>query len=81
MDPQGRVFVSNYPVIGEFHHSSFLSGGKVAAAGEVEVINGKILSINNRSGHYKPKSELTDQFVFELSERGADLSGTEIDKL
>lgn len=39
---------------GEFHHSSFMSGERVAMAGMIEVKDGKIMEINNVSGHYKP---------------------------
>ncbi|MEQ9309851.1 MAG: hypothetical protein RLN90_10380 [Balneolaceae bacterium] len=70
MDKEGRIYASNYPVIGEFHHSSFLAGEPVAAAGEIEVKNGKILYINNESGHYKPEKYLIDQFVDELQRQG-----------
>ena len=80
MDPQGRIYASNSPMVGEFHHSSFLSGGKVSAAGEIEVINGKIVGINNTSGHYKPEAKYIDQFTSELSDRGADLSNAYIEK-
>ena len=74
MDPQGRIYASNSPMMGEFHHSSFLSGAEVASAGEIEVINGRIVDITDRSGHYKPDPEHMEQFSNELAGRGADLS-------
>ncbi len=37
-----------------FHHSTFLSGEPVLAAGEVTIENGKITKIANYSGHYQP---------------------------
>ncbi|MEP6792456.1 MAG: hypothetical protein ABI907_13865, partial [Ramlibacter sp.] len=40
-----------------FHHSSFLGGDEVACAGEIEVAHGKLVSINNNSGHYTPPPE------------------------
>ena len=36
------------------HHSSFLAGAPVAAAGEIKVVNGRLVSISNGSGHYRP---------------------------
>ena len=38
----------------KFHHSSFLAGEKVAAAGEIIIENGIIKEITNGSGHYRP---------------------------
>ena len=75
MDPQGRIF-AGAPRIFEFHHSSFLAGGKVAAAGEMDVANGMLLMHDNNTGHYKPTNEHNDQFAQELSERGIDGSKT-----
>jgi len=49
------TFYSHVGKIGRFHHSSFLAGGAVAAAGEWTVENGKLLHINACSGHYKPE--------------------------
>jgi hypothetical protein len=41
-------------VQGQFHHSSFLSGAPVLAAGEIKVRHGGLLAVTNNSGHYKP---------------------------
>lgn len=75
MDPQGRIF-AGAPRIFEFHHSSFLAGSKVAAAGEIEVASGMLLMHDNNSGHYKPTDMHNDQFVNELKERGHDATKT-----
>ena len=37
-----------------FQHTSFLSGGHVQCAGEICIKDGKIININNGSGHYVP---------------------------
>ena len=37
-----------------WNHSSLLSGQPVICAGEITVRDGKLLSIDNNSGHYKP---------------------------
>jgi len=49
------TFYSHVGKIGRFHHSSFLAGGAVMAAGEWTVENGKLMHINACSGHYKPE--------------------------
>jgi hypothetical protein len=36
-----------------FHHTSFLAGGRVIAAGHWWVHDGQLLLINNHTGHYK----------------------------
>lgn len=36
------------------NHSSFLSGGEVLAAGKMIIKDGKLIRVNNDSGHYKP---------------------------
>lgn len=51
--PQG-TFYSNVQTEDVFHHSSFLAGGRVLAAGEWVVADGKVKLINHKSGHYRP---------------------------
>ncbi|WP_454780689.1 hypothetical protein [Legionella sp. WA2022007384] len=41
---------------GTYHHSTMTSGKKVRGAGMWLVENGKVTSIDNNSGHYKPSS-------------------------
>jgi hypothetical protein len=48
-------FYSHVGKIGRFHHSSFLAGEAVMAAGEWTIESGKLLHINACSGHYKPE--------------------------
>lgn len=80
MDPQGRIYAHNDPKVGEFHHSSFLSGEPVAAAGQVKVSNGTLLEVNKQSGHYKPNNEHLDQFTSEISGQGVDINKVIVDK-
>lgn len=46
-------FYSNSHVINQFHHSSFLAGAPVLAAGELAVDAGRIVALTNKTGHYK----------------------------
>lgn len=50
------VFYSHMGILGRFHHSSFLSGERIAAGGEWRVDNGVIAWINGASGHYEPET-------------------------
>jgi len=80
MDPQGRVFAGE-PRLMEFHHSSLLAGEPVAAAGELMVVDGMVVSHSRQSGHYKPDQIHHDQFKDEMKSRGLDLSVVNEDKI
>jgi RHS repeat-associated protein len=70
MSPQGSIYLGSHGRPGSFHHSSFLSGGDVASAGEMIVKDGKIIEVSNKSGHYKPAQTLNDQLFDELGDKG-----------
>jgi hypothetical protein len=72
MSPEGRIYFAQHSVAerGVFHHSSFLGGKPVAAAGELHVRNGEVLAISRQSGHHEPSSEMNEQFKAELARRG-----------
>lgn len=57
-----RVFTGSH-TLGKFHHSSFLGGAAVTAAGEWVVENGVIKVITAKSGHYKPRTQDMFRFV------------------
>ena len=52
-----KLYVSHQHDIYKFRHSSFLSGDKILAAGEIIIHEGKIIVMNNNSGHYLPASD------------------------
>jgi RHS repeat-associated protein len=79
MDPHGHIYASKTQVVGRFHHSSFLAGQPVAAAGELQVDHGKLKLVSNRSGHYKPPGSLTNQLFAELQARGLNVAGVNKD--
>jgi hypothetical protein len=71
MDHRGNIYVSNEQTRGKFHHSSFLAGAPVAAAGDIRVENGVIKAISRKSGHYRPTENQLNQVLWELHGRGA----------
>ena len=75
MDPQGNIYLSASQERGVFHHSSFLSGQPVSTAGEIIVENGRVVMVNNVSGHYRPSEESLDLFLDQLAAAGMDVSG------
>ena len=76
MDNEGRIFAAAHKV-GLFHHSSFLAGASVAAAGEIKIEHGVIKAVTNKSGHYKPSDPEMIQLFQELESRGVDLTSVE----
>lgn len=80
--PDGELYAGrgDYSSATKLHHSSFLAGDPVAAAGEVVASAGRPTRITARSGHYKPPLCLLDQLRAELERRGIDLRGVPFEK-
>lgn len=54
-----------------FHHSSFTGGDIIRCAGMIGGVNGKIIYIDNDSGHYRPGTENLQRLVKHLLKRNA----------
>jgi hypothetical protein len=82
MDEKGKIYVYDGDYLSEtmelIFHSSLLAGKPVASAGEIFVKDGKIVIINDRSGHYHPSPEIFGQVVEELGRRGVKLEKEQI---
>ncbi|NNJ62657.1 MAG: hypothetical protein HKP61_17270 [Dactylosporangium sp.] len=52
MDEHGNLYSTLTAQAGQTCHSSFLGGVDVSGAGEIEVSDGRLVSMNDRSGHY-----------------------------
>ncbi|KAF8934916.1 hypothetical protein BGZ58_005353 [Dissophora ornata] len=76
-DPQGTLYVAQ-KVKGNFHHSSFLGGGTVCAAGGIIVNHGKLVKINPKSGHYRPGQRHFDKLLMNLKEMGISMDGVKV---
>ena len=70
MDHHGQLYLSNDHHRGKFHHTSFLAGDSVAAAGEMQIENGVIQLVSDRSGHYKPRWDQVNQIKDRLKQGG-----------
>lgn len=66
MDAHGLFYASTQHEVGRFHHSSFLAGAPVAAAGEIEVRHGELKLISDKSGHYRPGRKFIEQALEQL---------------
>lgn len=78
MDEGGRIFSSKFAKFGEFHHSSFLAGKPVAAAGTLHVKEGIVQRITDRSGHYLPSQPYLMQAVNHLRNQGVKITPGQI---
>jgi len=72
LSPKDRFYAGSHK-IGQFHHSSFLSGEKVLAAGEMVVSGGQLRLLTGKSGHYKPKLEHLAYAVDQLGKQTISL--------
>lgn len=70
MDENGNLYASQNQKLHDFHHSSLGQGKPVSGAGEIEVRDGVLQSINDQSGHYRPSKDLFNQTVEELKTQG-----------
>jgi hypothetical protein len=82
MDGQGQLYAQKDGTLEvddkgkkvHMHHSSFLAGEEVAGAGEIRVDSqGQLKEVTDRSGHYKPGEEQTQQTLEEIERQGASL--------
>ncbi|KAG0293886.1 hypothetical protein BGZ96_002109 [Linnemannia gamsii] len=78
-DPQGVLYIAQ-KVKGQFHHSSFLGGGTVCAAGGILVNQGKLIAVNPKSGHYRPGQRHFDRLLSDLEQMGISLEGVKVSK-
>lgn len=79
MDQHGNLYASLEHSAGRFHHSSFLAGAPVAAAGELVVSRGVVQLLTDSSGHYRPERGHTLQAVEHLRRLGIPLSAAQVE--
>lgn len=79
MDADGSLYSSLFGgKRHKFQHSSFLAGGPVAGAGEIEAVNGELRLLNDISGHYMPGRHYTMQVVSRLRELGVRVDSDQL---
>ncbi|MGW1680130.1 hypothetical protein [Saccharopolyspora sp. NPDC002376] len=78
-DASGRIYAGR-KVVGQFHHSSFLAAGPASGAGFIKVDRGRIVSIVDSSGHYRPQERHTWQTVENFRRQGVAISDDQIEE-
>ena len=71
MAADGQIYSADKAAVQ--HHSSFLAGREVAAAGSWTVRHGRLTMITNQSGHYQTPVDYAGQVLKELKSRGVNL--------
>ena len=66
------------PGSGGIFHSAYMAGRPVHCAGEIRVSSGKVLEINNRSGHYTPSLYKLRDAVEVLGMLGVNLRNLQV---
>jgi hypothetical protein len=78
MDDYGNFFTkaegSTKANVEMFNHSSFNAGKSVTCAGMVKILNGRLIWIDNSSGHYKPTKKNLHAMLCVLGQEGIDLA-------
>ena len=81
MDAKGDIYLSFDHKRDVFHHSSLLAGASVAAAGDMTIIDGKLLAISNSSGHYRPPPDSLDRVLQRLSAMGIPVDKVKVTRV
>lgn len=73
MSGEGNFHIKSH-VLGHYHHSSLLGGQPVACAGEIEVKDGYVTWLSNKSGHYVPNALHLVQVLHQLQKNNVNMN-------
>lgn len=76
-DMHSRLYI-NRKMPGRFHHSSFVAGGAVKAAGSIVVEDGVLKQLTTWSGHYRPRASDIALFLQWLESNHVDMTNVEL---
>jgi hypothetical protein len=76
-DMHSRLYI-NRKLPGRFHHSSFVAGGAVKAAGSIVVEDGVLKQLTTWSGHYRPRSSDIAMFLEWLEAKQVNMKDVEL---
>jgi hypothetical protein len=72
MDESGEIYIDNHQYLPgqKRNHSMFLAGGAVAAAGNIEIKAGRVISVDCSTGHYQIPPGMLSQLRLALTNKG-----------
>jgi hypothetical protein len=77
VDPNNNTFIGRYNR-GKFNHSSLTGGSPVQSAGELKVVDGQVVEITDKSGHYESDRKMMLKGIKVLLDQGVDLSQAKV---
>jgi hypothetical protein len=80
MDTKGRIYAGTRDQTG-LRHSSFLAGAPTLAAGGLRVVDGQVVWVSGRSGHYEPSVRQMVTLLERLRALQVDLSKVTVYRL
>lgn len=78
MRGDGELFVAPYAARGVWYHSVLARGEAMICAGFMNVEEGKILTIDRRSGHYQTTPLMLKNALEVLADKGVDVGSIEV---
>ena len=79
MDRNQHLYISFLAQQGKVHHSSLLAGDSVLCAGEMQIFQGTLKYLNNRSGHYQPPPKTLRYLIEILKSRGVKFEAVKVE--
>ncbi len=76
LDLKRRLYVFNHlDKSDHVAHSTFVRGGPVLAAGEIRILDGRLMAITSHSGHYRPDADAIHDTLSYFQSQGISLVG------
>lgn len=80
-DQNHQIYLSFKAKQGKIHHSSLLAGAPIICAGEMQIFQGQLKYINNRSGHYQPPPRALKVLLHFLEKQDVNLKDVKVEFL
>lgn len=77
LDGDGNLYAGNH-IFGQLHHSSFMAGDAVLCGGEVKAVDGRIVFLSGKSGHYCPPIDNLIAALKKMRERQMSLDNVHV---
>jgi hypothetical protein len=72
------IYMAEHDVKKNRYHSQYMSGERVRCAGEMTIVQGRVASVSNLSGHYLPRAEQLLPVLWYLQQQGTRLTSVNV---